>query len=430
MGVVAERCDFQIGNCINERYKIEKVLGEGSFGIVFKVKDQKTGQTLALKLFKFWEMRSEERESMMPRFVMEFETGQIKSDYLVKSIERGLVRGNPFIVMEFCPNGDLLHYVGRQPHVDFEKVAREILYGLKDLHSCGKVHRDLKPENVLINTNGNALLTDFGLSGDKAKRVTKIDFLGRPTEWGGTLVYMPPEQENPTNREVTVLPTMDIFAFGVLMFVIITNEYPFGPLNTHDDLANYCKNRKAGNWNQDVLASHPEGRKFDKVIAGCLIPDFKKRLQTVDFVLPLISPSHYHTYRNADISFQKQVVKGVLLRIMQGEEYGAVYKLNDLINGRSRIITIGCNDPSVQNVVQIIENQSRYISRKHATLEMHAGNQWFIRDGQWDRNAPNGWKRSLNGTFVNSTEVSSQGMPVQIGDIITVGDVKLRVEGY
>jgi len=117
---------------------------------------------------------------------------------------------------------------------------------------------------------------------------------------------------------------------------------------------------------------------------------------------------------------------------MQGEDYGQVYKLNELLQGKCKVITVGCNDPYIYNHLQITENLTRFISRKHCTLEQTAGNQWYIRDGQWDRNATatNGWKHSLNGTFVNSTEVTYAGLPIKPGDIISIGDVKLRVEGY
>jgi pSer/pThr/pTyr-binding forkhead associated (FHA) protein len=115
---------------------------------------------------------------------------------------------------------------------------------------------------------------------------------------------------------------------------------------------------------------------------------------------------------------------------MQGEDHGAVYKLNDYLQGKGKMITVGCNDPFVRNLLPLTENLSRFISRKHCTLEQTTRNLWYIRDGQWDKTATNGWKQSLNGTYVNSTEVSFTGMPIMPGDIISIGDVKLRVEGY
>mgnify|MGYP002624090408 CR=1 FL=1 len=118
---------------------------------------------------------------------------------------------------------------------------------------------------------------------------------------------------------------------------------------------------------------------------------------------------------------------GYSLRIMQGEEYGQVYYLDNLLKGRL-LLTVGRNDTDTVNMIPIRETYSRYISRHHCTLEKDdlTGN-WFIRDGQWTQD---GWKLSLNGTFVNSTEVDKYGIQFKLGDIISIGDVKLRVEGY
>ena len=124
---------------------------------------------------------------------------------------------------------------------------------------------------------------------------------------------------------------------------------------------------------------------------------------------------------------------GVLLRMMQGEEYGKIYRLNDLLHNGCRLITVGRDDSDVQNDIPIVEKQSSYISRKHCTLEMdETTRQWYIRDGQWTGKNVRGhnWIRSMNGTFVNSSEVTFNGMPISAGDIISIGDVKLRVEGY
>ena len=432
MSELVERCDFRIGQNIDNKYTVEKLLGEGTFGKVFKVTDRTNRQTWALKLFKFWELPSDQRKGMLSRFQMEYETGQIKSNYLIHSLECGNIKGNPYIVMEFCPNGDLLQLISQSPNVDLLKISKEILLGLKDLHSCGKVHRDLKPENVLIKTDGTAVLTDFGICGDRKKRITVTDLFGRPTEITGTVIYMAPEQAKPKNREVTVLPTMDIFAFGVMMYQLITGEFPFGPLNDEDDMVMYLRNAREGNWNRKRLLECQEGKMFDNAIAGCLFPDFKQRLQTTDSVLALLPQGTNLSFNHSTQFKPQQIINGVMLRIMQGEDHGAVYKLNDLLNGKSKVITVGCNDPFVNNLLPITENFSRYVSRKHCTLERTGENQWFLRDGQWDKSATatNAWKQSLNGTFVNSTEVTYSGIAIKPGDIISIGDVKLRVEGY
>ena len=428
MPQVAQRCSLSIGDNIDGRYSVTKVLGEGSFGKVYSVKDY-SGNQYALKLLKLWEVPPEIRESLIARFDMEFETARIDSDYLVHSISHGFLEGNPYIVMEFCPGGDLLNLYA-EGSVDNTKVAKHVLMGLKALHNKGKVHRDLKPENVLIKSNGDFALTDFGISGDRNKRMTERNIVGKPKQIFGTYAYMPPEQLNP-RKDATVLPTTDIFSFGVMMFQLLTGELPFGPLDSEKDLVPYLKHGKRGEWNQNLLNSTKKGREWYNLIEGCLIPDFHNRLQTTDAVLQLVPHEQRVSVKDVKIDFQTKITNGVLLRVMQGEEHGRIYKLDDLLRGECSILSMGRKDEGVYNDIAITEEDSSYISRKHCTLELdYEIGSWIIRDGQWDRNYTGGWRRSTNGTYVNSTEVNTNGMAFSPGDIISIGDTKLRAEAY
>ena len=430
MPVVAQRCNFAIGDIIDNRFQVSKVLGEGFFGKVYAVKDY-SGNLQALKLLKLWEVPSDIRESLMTRFDMEFETGRINSDYLVHSISHGVVEGNPYIVMEYCPGGDLLS-AASQSHLDLAEVATHVLCGLKALHNCGKVHRDLKPENVLVKKNGEFALTDFGISGDRNKRMTERNILGKPKQIFGTYAYMPPEQLNP-RKDATVLPTTDIFSFGVMMYQLITGDLPFGRLDSERDLIQYLRKGKNGDWDRYLLLDTAEGGDWCKLIEGCLIPDFQNRLQDADEVLALVPQMQRVRPRIVEEQrdFQTRIINGVLLRIMQGEDYGKVYKLDDMLRGESAILSMGRKDDGVYNDIAIVEENSSYISRKHCTLELDYDiGSWVIRDGQWDRYDTGGWRKSTNGTYVNSKEVSINGLPFSPGDIISIGDTKLRVEAY
>lgn len=428
MPQVAQRCSLSIGDNIDGRYSVTKVLGEGSFGKVYSVKDHYENQ-YALKLLKLWEVPPEIRESLIARFDMEFETARIDSDYLVHSISHGFLEGNPYIVMEFCPGGDLLNLYA-EGSVDNTKVAKHVLMGLKALHNKGKVHRDLKPENVLIKSNGDFALTDFGISGDRNKRMTERNIVGKPKQIFGTYAYMPPEQLNP-RKDATVLPTTDIFSFGVMMFQLLTGELPFGLLDSERDLVPYLKHGKRGEWNRNLLNSTKKGKEWYDLIEGCLIPDFHNRLQTTDAVLQLVPHEQRISVKDVKIDFQTKITNGVLLRVMQGEEHGRIYKLDDLLRGECSVLSMGRKDEGVYNDIAITEEDSSYISRKHCTLELdYEIGSWIIRDGQWDRNYTGGWKRSTNGTYVNSKEVNVNGMVFSPGDIISIGDTKLRVEGY
>ena len=430
--ISCNRCDFHAGSIVDGKYTVDRPLGEGTFGKVYRVKRNSDGRIFALKLLKLWAVESLEREKLLKRFDQEYETGLIESDYLVQSCGKGCVEGNPYILMEYCPGGDLLQGV-EAGKIDLSKAAAEILMGLKSLHSNGKVHRDLKPENVLIRANGSVALTDFGIAGDRNKRLTERGLMGVPKEVFGTYAYMPPEQVNPRRGDATVLPTTDMFSFGVMMYQLITCELPFGCLNNESDLYQYVTRGKNENWSREILSKSAQGKSWLPLIEGCLKSDFHIRIQTADLALSLVPTSHKSEKVVPVLSTQIPAVKaGVALRVMQGEEFGRIYKLNELLKSTGRrLLTMGRDDDDIRNVIPIKETESSYISRKHCTLEYNpASNTWLLRDGQWDAFTFSKWKVSTNGTYIGSREVPMNGIVLNIGDIISIGDAKLRVEGY
>ena len=438
------RCDFSPGDLIDGKYTVKALLGEGSFGRVYKVYHGNT--VFALKLFKFWETLNSEIPELLKRFNREFEAGRINSKYLVHAIEKGEVYGNPYILMEFCAKGDLLTYVRSSANVNFSIIASNILNGLKDLHQTGKIHRDLKPENVLLRDDGIAVLTDFGIAGDSNNRMTRRGVVM------GTCPYMAPEQINPPRfSKPSVDPTIDIFSFGVMMYELLLGEFPFGPCNTNDDLGVYVVNAKNGRWNRDSLRN--KAPEWYSLIDGCLKPNSKNRLQTVTDVLALVPKNA----NNISLSPQSpQHKNGIMLRVLQGENLNVTYQIANIANGKPRILTLGRKDDDVANHIAITEEMTNYISRCHCTLESDIDKRrWLIRDGQYrldcdiarrcykepypcyqctarcpSHNHNGRWKRSLNGTYVNSAEIDENGSYFSVGDIITVGNVKLKVEGF
>ncbi len=406
-----------------DQYKVQKKLGEGSFGSVYLVADKKNNKS-ALKLLKLYAVPYEEqRIKLLERFKLEYETGQIKSKYLVHSRSYGKIKGNPYIVMDFCPNGDLRNKITKLVTIDYaNKVARSMLLGLKALHNEGKVHRDLKPENVLLDEDNNARLTDFGISGHKDMRMTKIRF-GKPQEIFGTYAYMPPEQIKPANKHSTILPTTDIFSFGATMFEIITQNLPFGPLQEDSDLPEYVVRLNKGRWDNIKALRHDVPDYWIEIIETCLQPKYTNRYQNVDEILQKLGNPvhnrkvHYSSVRN-DFG----------LKVMQGEEFGKVYNLSKmLLYDEDGLLTIGRKDEGVENEIEIVEDMTTYISRKHATIEkLLTPKGWFVRDGQFDRNTRS-WKFSTNGTYVNSRQVGIDYFKLEPNDIITIGDTTLKV---
>lgn len=438
---IVDRCDFRPGEMIGNRYVVCKTLGEGSFGMVYLVADQTRSQ-YALKLLRLWEVPSDIRQPLVDRFEMEYKTGQIDCENLVRSLDYGMTGGNPYIVMEYCAGGDLTPYLGNHTE-QVPRICGQILTGLNALHREGKVHRDLKPENVLFKQNGVAALTDFGISGDRNNRMTQRNIFGKPNQIFGTYAYMPPEQAARMRGGATVLPTTDIFSFGVLVFQLLTGHLPFGSLENHNDLAEYQRRSKNGEWNRRQLLSLPEGRLWEKLISGCLTPDYRERLQSVGEVYELIPKSNWQhrgaarqpVYQQLQARHQPVAANvGVPpfaiqwgLRVMQGLDYGKTYPLTQLFRQRGRILTVG---RSQENTIVIMADLHSNISRCHCTIEVSAdGGQFMVRDGQWQKSTRL-WRDSANGTYVNSRPIGKAGWYLKEGDIITIGDTTLKFYSY
>ncbi len=419
-----------VGEIVNSRYRVVSSLGEGTYGHVYKVTDT-AGREYAMKLLHLWDIPTDIRKELIERFEMEYHTGRISSDYLVHSCDSGYVDGNPYIIMEFCGGGDLTSKMG-DDGTRTAKYARDILKGLDALHANGKVHRDLKPENVLIKSNGIAALTDFGIAGDRNKRMTERNIFGRPYQIFGTYAYMPPEQVARKAGGSTVLPTTDIFSFGVLLYQLLTGKLPFGMLNDHNDLAKYQLRSKSGDWDRTSLRRTPRGRYWEGLVDRCLEPDYKKRLQSATAALKRVPDfgeyvSEYVSQKKTEASRDGNLGRYVL-KVQQGKEYGKEYNLTELF-GKStrRLLTVGRGE---NNDIQLVDFETFYTSRRHFTIEADSTMQTIlIRDGQWDVER-SVWRLSSNGTYVNSSQIDQSGRTLNAGDIITIGEMTLKFEQH
>lgn len=410
-----------------ENYKIVGQLGEGSFGAVFKVIDE-NGNIYALKLIKLWEIAYEkERRNFLERFIREFEISTLESQHLVKSFNYGKVLGNPFMVMEFCEGGSLKLLVGKLKDLNtINQYAHSILLGLQDIHYKGYFHRDIKPENILLSRNGNVKLADFGIAGHKNSRLSAQNIFGHAKQVFGTWHYIAPEQSNNKIAFKALDAVADIFSFGVMMFELLTGEFPYPPyfINSESDLVIYNENRKKGLWtNLDNKKQLLPGNWYS-IIKGCLEPDYKtKRFQNVSALINILG------FKSIDKVQQiyDPTTNDLILQISYGEEPNKLYNLTNLLGRENKdgILTLGRMDSSSKNDIEIVETQSTYISRRHATIEKWSSPDcWIIRDGQWNNGK---WNASMNNLYLNSKPVSESGEILNPGDVITLGDTVILV---
>ena len=411
----------------SNEYSVIKELGKGGFGTVYSIRN--STKKYACKVLDLWKQQPSDWEAMTARFDRGFKAGQVRSPYLVQFLHQGIYKGNPCVLMELCEGGSLSDRMGEfKEEKAFSEFAIKVLKGLQKLHENGIVHRDIKPENILFDKENNPKLTDFDISVFLNKRQTITNWRGYAKEVWGTAVYAPPEQLDPKLAYDKATPSMDMFAFGVTMYELLTDgQYPFGDFEEFEKnpLAFYEK-VKEGKY--IPLEKHRPNfsPKWTSMINGCLHPDSDQRISN-----PAIILNHFN--EKSSKNTQRKVITNIdswQLIIKNGEEIGKAYDLTQLLNQKNgEMLTLGrldIDDPTA-NDINIQETFSSYISRKHLTMK-YLNNQWNIRDGQELENEK--WKPSLNGTSTNDLRVSEeQFYSLKENDIIILaGDVTLKLE--
>jgi serine/threonine protein kinase len=199
-------------------YRLEELLGEGGMGLVFRAVRQSDGEVVALKVMRFELIED-------PVFGRRFEqearaASEVTEPHLVPVFEAGQANGRRFLASKYIDGATLEDLLDAGPlaHADTAKYAQHIGAGLQALHEVGIVHRDLKPGNIIIDSDGTAMLTDFGLAKGRAYTV-----LTKPGQVMGTLDYLAPEliKGSPAS------PATDIYALGCTIYECVAGQPPF-----------------------------------------------------------------------------------------------------------------------------------------------------------------------------------------------------------
>lgn len=189
-------------------------------GLVFRATHEWSGNVVAVKVLK---RELTEDDMFKKRFKQEVRaSGEIRNRHLVPIVEAGESDGRQYLVVGYVAGGtleDRLKERGQLPVGDALRVAENLAEGLDALHAAGVVHRDIKSSNILFDTDGAAMLTDFGLAKGRAYTV-----LTRPGQVVGTLDYLAPELIK--GEPATALT--DIYALGCTVFECVTGATPFG----------------------------------------------------------------------------------------------------------------------------------------------------------------------------------------------------------
>lgn len=199
------------------RYDLLDVLGEGGMGTVYRARDRELGREVAIKVLKpafLGDPRQIERFQREERH-----TARLVHPSIVAVHEVGIVGGVPYYTMPLISGTPLQEVPGnleRRVRI-LEKVSRAVHYA----HERGVIHRDLKPQNILVDSEGEPRLLDFGLSRD-LQASSELTLNGAVF---GTPSYMAPEQAEGRVREVDA--RSDVYALGTMLYELLAGVVPF-----------------------------------------------------------------------------------------------------------------------------------------------------------------------------------------------------------
>lgn len=210
------------------RYELLGERGRGATGAVFRARDTRTGEIVALKILlqgRFASVKQRER------FAREAEAiGRLHHPGIVTLKEVGECEGQPFLAMEWIDSQTLDDLARRKPILPSEaaRLVRDLAQAVHHAHEMGIIHRDLHPANVLIDNSGRPLVADFGLS-RASQGDTEITHTGDAL---GTPGFMPPEQARMEPEQFT--PASDIYSLGAVLYFLLTGRPPFMAPSYHE----------------------------------------------------------------------------------------------------------------------------------------------------------------------------------------------------
>ena len=201
-------------------YLIKEKVGQGGMGAVYKVHDPSLNRIVALKVILAGEEMTSsqvERFKREARAIAQIKHRNIVSVYHIEETPRH------YFTMDFIHGQDLSSLLKKGP-LNAEKAAdicRKIASALQAAHNKGIIHRDLKSGNILMDTDLEPHLTDFGL----AKLETEEEQITRTGDMLGTPEYMAPEQIDPSVGEVDF--RSDVYSLGIILYEMLTGSTPF-----------------------------------------------------------------------------------------------------------------------------------------------------------------------------------------------------------
>ena len=234
------------GTILDNRYKIESVLGEGGFGITYKAHDNQLDYTVVIKEFLPQECaaragdsvtvqartnRTDDYQYGLERFLDEARNlAKFQHANIVRVSNFINTNGTVYFVMDYAEGEDLSDWLKKHEILNEDiilKIVTPILEGLAEVHKTGLLHRDIKPGNIFMRKQGGPMLIDFGAArqalGEHSKSISAIISQG----------YAPPEQYTTRGKQG---PFTDLYAIGAVLYKLVTGKAPLESADRAHDI--------------------------------------------------------------------------------------------------------------------------------------------------------------------------------------------------
>jgi beta-lactam-binding protein with PASTA domain len=254
---------------VDGRYRVLRRIGSGGMADVYCAEDTHLGRQVALKVLH---RRFAQDQEFVERFRREAKSAAgLNHPNVVGVFDRGEHEGTYYIAMEFLQGQTLKDIVGAEAPLRQERVidlGLQILQAAGFAHSHGVIHRDFKPHNVIVDQQGHAKVTDFGIARAGASEMTETGSIM------GTAQYLSPEQA----QGHAVTATSDIYSIGVMLYEMLAGRLPFEGDSAVAVALKHLSEPPApiSHWRPDV---HPA---LEAVVMAALAKDPSQRWQSAE----------------------------------------------------------------------------------------------------------------------------------------------------
>src|ERR687888_1533367 len=210
--------DVTAGTLVDGRYKIKHRIGSGGMADVYCAVDEQLGREVALKMLH---RRFAEDREFVERFRREASSAAgLQHQHVVSVYDRGEYDGTYYIAMEYLDGRSLKTIIREEAPLDPDRaidLTIQVLRAARFAHRRGIIHRDFKPQNVIVDAEGRAKVTDFGIARAGASDMTQTGSIM------GTAQYLSPEQA----QGLAVSAASDLYSIGIVLYEMLTGRVPF-----------------------------------------------------------------------------------------------------------------------------------------------------------------------------------------------------------